>query len=946
MAFKLRWYQEEAVQAFWDYFNNGNRGNPVLVLPTGCHAKGTPILMYNGSIKSVEDVEVGDLLMGDDNTPRTVLQLARGRERMFKIIPVKGEPFVVNENHILSLRLTNGTKTASLPDGSVVDITVAEYLKQSNHFKHCAKQYRKSITTFANNTYISFDPYAMGLLLGDGSLRNSGCSLTTADPELADYFKMIAASYGDSIRISHKPNSKAASYYSVGGGVVGELRDIGIYGHTAHSKYIPKEYLTSTVENREALLAGLLDSDGHMYASRGGFEYSTVSKQLNDDVLFLCRSLGFAAYSTVKKTTCQNGFKGTAYRISISGEFSNIPFVREKHVNNVSERKQVKNVLHTGFSVEELNDDSFYGFHLDGNHRYCMGDFTVTHNSGKSVVIAEIIRGIFSYYPGQRVLVLAHVKELVEQNYKKLKAVWPDAPAGICSAGLGRTETNLPITFGGIGSVVGRAEQYGRIDLVFVDECHRIAPNERTAYRKLIAALMKVNPYLKVVGLTATPFRLGMGMITEKGGVFTDIAYNLSTPENFRRLIAEGYLAPLVSRKTDVSIDASKIAMRGGEFVESAVQEATGDKALLQKILRECVLGAWDRKKWIIFASGVENCGVIAEMLNSMGIYTKAVHGELANAERDAILTEFTQGNLRCVVNQDILTTGFDCPQIDFIGSIRLTNSPILWLQMLGRGMRPAPGKINCLVFDFAGNTRRCGPVDKPNIPKKKSNKPGDCPMRICDGVIYDKYSGKPKKCATEMHPSVRECPVCGKLFEFKEAEFEEKASTAELMTCDQPVVEIWQVKKITFKAYQKRGSNRPSLLVTYKTNEGDINEFVPFEGQGRGVGCRWWRDRDPQMRDAPQTVDRALDLCSSLNRPYYLRVWTNKEKFPEIMAIDTIGNCFGTIQPTMQYAPTLPTIEIKEGLSTSVSFQKAHKRKAFLKKHLGVDASEFALKG
>lgn len=567
--------------------------------------------------------------------------------------------------------------------------------------------------------------------------------------------------------------------------------------------------------------------------------------------------------------------------------------------------------------------------------------------SGKSIVIAEIIKRIFATYPGQRVMVLAHVKELVEQNYKKIRAIWPDAPAGICSAGLGSRETRLPIIFGSVGTVVGRASQCGRIDLLFVDEAHRIAPNEKTAYRKLINELLKTNPYMKVVGLTATPYRLGMGMITEKGGVFTDIAYNLCTPEHFRRLIAEGYLSPLVSRKTTAEIDTKGIAMRGGEFIESEIQKAVGDKDLLRTILRECVVGAWDRKKWIVFASGVENCGVMADMLCEMGIYSKAVHGGLNDSERDSILKEFTEGGLRCVVNQEILTTGFDCPQIDFIACTRPTNSPVLWLQILGRGMRVAEGKTDCLVYDFTGNARRCGPVDKPNIPKKKSNKPGDCPMRICDGILHDRYSGKPKKCATEMHPSVRECPVCGKEFEFKEAELDEKASTAELLSCDQPVVEIWRVKKVTIKAYKKRGSDVKSLLVTYKTDEGEINEFVPFEsanGRGRGLACKWWRERDPLMRTPPINVDNAIDLCNTIYHPHYLRVWANKEKFPEIMAIDLLGNRFGTIPNELPGVVTPPLVEIKEGVSTSTSFQSQHKRKAYLKKTLGVDATEFKL--
>jgi DNA repair protein RadD len=190
--------------------------------------------------------------------------------------------------------------------------------------------------------------------------------------------------------------------------------------------------------------------------------------------------------------------------------------------------------------------------------------------TGKSVVIADFVREAITQWPGTRIMMLTHVKELIEQNYAKLLSIWPTAPAGIFSAGLGAKDAFYPITFGGVSSVAKckTPSIFGKIDLLIIDECHLVSPNDATEYNRIIKQLKKVNPFLKVIGFTATDFRLGHGKLTENDHLFTDVAVNMTTLDGFNWFFDEGYLVRLVPKRTKLTVDSSKIKMRQGEFVE------------------------------------------------------------------------------------------------------------------------------------------------------------------------------------------------------------------------------------------------------------------------------------------------------------------------------------------------------------------------------------------
>jgi DNA repair protein RadD len=513
--------------------------------------------------------------------------------------------------------------------------------------------------------------------------------------------------------------------------------------------------------------------------------------------------------------------------------------------------------------------------------------------TGKSVVIANFIKRVLMQWPGQRLMMLTHVKELIEQNAERMQSVWEAAPIGIHSAGLKSRATVNPLIFGGVQSVApsikksllapdGRplhAKHFGFRDLVLIDECHLLSPNDEGLYQYILSELLKINPYLKVIGFTATPYRLKQGMLTD-GGIFTDICYDLTTIESFNRLIAEGYMSPLIPKRTLTQIDISNVGMVGGEYNKAQLEAAVDKDETTYAAVKELVEYGYDRQSWLVFAAGIKNAEHVAAMLQSFGVVAAASHSGLSDNENRLRIEAFKRGEIRCLVNNNKLTTGFDHPPIDLIGMLRPTMSPGLWVQMLGRGTRPSPdtGKRNCLVLDFAGNTVRLGPINDPKIPGKPGQKTGDAPVRICS------------VCGVYNHASARNCINCGTEFSFENKLFE-TAGNEDLLRSDLPVVEYFDVKKVIYNLHEKKGNDGqlispPSIKVSYFTNLQMFNEWVMLEHGGL-VGKRardWWRQR--HYEEPPLTTYAALQRVSELRVPSRIRVWVNK-KYPEVLSAE-----------------------------------------------------------
>jgi len=310
---------------------------------------------------------------------------------------------------------------------------------------------------------------------------------------------------------------------------------------------------------------------------------------------------------------------------------------------------------------------------------------------GKSLVMASFVEGVLKAWPDQRILIVTHVRELIEQNHAELKRLWPEAPAGIYSAGLKQRDIAARILFAGIQSIHRKLREVGHCDLVLIDEAHLIPRASNTLYRRFLDGLKRQNPLLKVIGFTATPFRLDSGRLHEgKDAIFTDIAFEVSV----RELIDAGYLAPLVSKRMAAQLDVSGVGSRAGEFIARELEAAIDQDAITASAVEEILAYGHDRKSWLVFCAGVEHAFHVRDALRAQGIACATIVGDTPSAEREAIIQAFKAGQIRCLTNANVLTTGFNAPGVDLIAMLRPTQSAGLYVQIVGRGCRLADGKL------------------------------------------------------------------------------------------------------------------------------------------------------------------------------------------------------------------------------------------------------------
>lgn len=364
----------------------------------GCLAKGTKVIMYNGTMKEVEDIIVGDELMGPDSKPRKVLSLCRGREQMYWVRQNRGMDYRVNENHILSLkevipsaysrktingkRIIDKEKLIREKKVNTINISVLDYIESPLNFKIRTQGYIVDRIDWKDkDSDLKIDPYYLGLWLGDGTSINT--NITTSDNIIIEWLQEYCVN--NSLKLNKLKDKYSYSLTSINGKnnwLLDEIKNLNLY----HNKHIPLSYKTSSYEDRMRLLAGLIDSDGYYDVKGKGYEIIQKNKELATDIYFLCNSLGFKAVIKDKVSTMRREddsiYKSIVYRITFS-PYKEIPVLldRKRYKND---RIITKNPLHTEITIEKDIVDDYYGFTIDGDNLFLLEDFTVTHNSGKT----------------------------------------------------------------------------------------------------------------------------------------------------------------------------------------------------------------------------------------------------------------------------------------------------------------------------------------------------------------------------------------------------------------------------------------------------------------------------------------------------------------------------------------------------------------------------------
>jgi len=459
--------------------------------------------------------------------------------------------------------------------------------------------------------------------------------------------------------------------------------------------------------------------------------------------------------------------------------------------------------------------------------------------TGKSLVIAEVIRRLVAEYPKMRVLSLVHVKELVRGNAEELRRHAPHLSVGINSAGLNQRDKHHQILFAGIQSVSHIHSHLGARDLLIIDEAHLLPKSGVGRYHALIEGMRRVNPDLRVLGMTATPYRLDSGRLDEgDGAIFDEIVYTYSIAQG----VEDGYLAPLVAKSTTQKLDVSKVAKAGGEFKAGALEDAVNQEEITQAACDEIVDRAGDCESWLVFTCGIAHAESVRNALRQRGVSCEMVTGETPNGERDAIVRRFANGHLKALVNVNVLTTGFNVPRTDLIAMLRPTLSTSLYVQMLGRGTRIWPDKPDCLVLDFAGNVRRHGPVDDVYV------KPG----KVDSGKVKEDAI-KAKECPVcQSLVAIQslECPDCGHLWEREAKPLHDTKPDEDIILFKRQKEAQWlTVDRQAAFVHNKAGSP-DSIRLEFAVGAKVYKQWVCLQ-HGGVVGakaCDWWNNHVSPM--------------------------------------------------------------------------------------------------
>ena len=509
---------------------------------------------------------------------------------------------------------------------------------------------------------------------------------------------------------------------------------------------------------------------------------------------------------------------------------------------------------------------------------------------GKSLCIAEVAKDAVVKWHG-RVLILAHVKELVEQNAGKIKAIQPDLPVGIYSAGLESRDVEHPVIVAGIQSIYNKADLFKPFDLVMIDECHLIPPDGEGRYQTFLNAARERNPNVRLVGWTATPYRTQGGLICKPENLLNEVCYEIGVKE----LINRGYISNITAKAGKFTPDTDGLHIRAGEFVSEDVEKLMGEDGLVNSACREIVELTSERKACLIFCTSVAHCKKVADAIRRFsGEECAIVTGDTPADEREETIKRLRGESvkadlfsdkppLKYCCNVSVLTTGTDIPRLDTIALLRPTNSPWLLVQMVGRGFRLSPetGKTECLVLDYGRNIERHGPIDM--IKVKEPGQGGGGPLaKVCP------------KCQAIVNLPVMLCPDCGYQWPRKEPERKSHEATAAKVgiLSGEVTVEKFPVQHASCQVWEKRGAppDAPKTVrVTY-----DIDYLTHYSewlcpehtGYARRKFEKWWREHAHPDCPMPRTAEEVCEheFAGMLREVKEITVrFVSGQKYPEI---------------------------------------------------------------
>lgn len=542
--------------------------------------------------------------------------------------------------------------------------------------------------------------------------------------------------------------------------------------------------------------------------------------------------------------------------------------------------------------------------------------------AGKTPSFCTVIKTLVEEW-GMRVMCVTHVGELIEQGYKELIGMWQFAPAGIFSAGLGRRDSQSQVLFGGIQTVANKAALIGHVDVLMIDEAHLVSPKAETQYGLFIAALLEINPDMKIVGWTATDFRLDSGRLTEgEGALFSKVVFEYNVGDAIR----DGYLAPLSSKPTATTFDMDGVRRQGGDYKQNDMQAAVDKEEITRAAVAEIVAKGQDRRSWLAFCSGVDHALHVRDEIRTYGITCETITGSTPKGERRAILDAYKNYEIRALTNNSVLTTGFNHKGVDLIAALRPTLSASLYIQMMGRGTRPlyragmpletveqrlaaiaAGPKPNCLVLDFAGLVTKHGPVDRVD-PGRPGEGKGDPPMKQCPD------------CEELLHISVMVCSCCGHEFPpSEEVRITATAQVSPILSTEQPWIDI---TGRTFSEHLSKNGNI-SVLVEYEAGRRKFKEWLGpgSDGKFKARADRFWHEHEG-VRPFPKTVDEFLDRAGELKNTAGVRVKVSasfKGKF------DITDWRAGEADYVSTAVPPTPAPEVKGNLAALMAPARHH---------------------